>query len=411
MTERQRAAEALRQSEEKFEKAFRSSPFRVSISTLREGRFIEVNDSFLRDLGLTREDVIGRTSAELDFWAHPEQRARLVQILQQHGSVRDFEFEGWNRDGLREITLLSGEVIDIGGEPCLLAVVYDITERKRAEAELHRSRAELRALAARLQSIREQEQRRIAREIHDELGQALTGLKMDLAWLADRLGRRRFELAEWTSGMAGRLDETLARVRRIATELHPSVLDHLGLVAAVEWQAGEFESRTGIPVRLDLPSDLPAVDGDRATTVFRILQEALTNVARHSKATEVVVRLRVDDELRLEVRDNGVGLPPARPPAELSLGLVGMRERAIACSGEVQIRTARGEGTSVIARIPLDPEAGADLEREVPRRPGGAADPSIDTAPTWGDPHDRIERSSAIRASARTILAPTARPS
>jgi signal transduction histidine kinase len=213
---------------------------------------------------------------------------------------------------------------------------------------------------------------------------------------------------QWTGGIAARIDETLTRVRRIATELHPSVLDHLGLVAAVEWQASEFESRTGIPVRLDLPPDLPALDGDRATTVFRILQEALTNVARHSKATEVGVRLRVDGELGLEVRDNGVGLPPTRPPVELSLGLVGMRERAIACGGEVQVRTASGEGTSVVARIPLDVEASGGPEGGEPRAPSRTADPPVEAPSGWTDHRDGIEWPSASGAPARRLPAPTA---
>src|SRR5262249_27113095 len=292
ITARRQAEEALRFSEEKFAKAFRSSPFRVTIGTLAEGRFIEVNDAFLRDHGFTREQVIGRTSPELGLWDRPEDRKRLVEALERDGKVYEFEYPGQTRDGRVHITSLSAELIQVAGETCILAVATDITDRKRAQEEIRRSREELRALAARLQSVREDERTHIAREIHDELGQALTGLKLDLAWLRQRL-KDRTDLTERLASVMGRIDGTIDAVRRIATELRPSVLDHLGLVAAVEWQAQEFEQLTGVATRLDVSATTIPVNGATATTVFRMLQETLTNVARHAGATRVEITLEI----------------------------------------------------------------------------------------------------------------------
>jgi PAS domain S-box-containing protein len=352
VTERRRGEEALRFSEDKFAKAFRAAPMRVSIGTLAEGRFVEVNDTFLRDHGFTREQVIGRTSPELGLWADPGERRRLVEALEHDGVVRDFEFHGQTKDGRIDITSLSAEVIQVGDEPCILAVATNITERRLAEEEIRRSRQELRDLTARLQLVREEERTFIAREIHDELGQALTGLKLDLSWLKTRL--RDTDLLERVQSIVVRIDGTIDSVRRIATQLRPSVLDDLGLVAAIEWQAQEFERRTGIATGLEVQSAHPEVDGLRATTVFRILQETLTNVARHAEATRVEIALRATAaELTLDVRDNGRGIGDAEITGPRSLGLVGIRERAIACGGHLHIEGTAGQGTTLSVRIPL----------------------------------------------------------
>ncbi len=353
VTEARRSDEALRFSEDKFAKAFQSSPLRVSISTLEEGRFVEVNETFLRDHGFTREQVIGRTSPELGLWADPNQRRRLVDTVRRNGMVRDYEFAGQLRDGRIQTTSISAEVIQVGGEACLLSVATDVTERKEAEEKARRSRAELRALAARLLLVREEERTRIAREIHDELGQALTGLKLDLAWLKQRVDDRG-ELSAWVQSIVERIDGTIDSVRRIATDLRPSILDHLGLVAAIEWQAQEFERRTGVKASVRVSRPEVAIDDVRATAVFRMLQETLTNVARHAGATRVDIDLTVGNvDLSLDVRDDGRGITPAEIAGGRSLGLVGLRERAIACGGMLEIQGTPGRGTQVSVRIPL----------------------------------------------------------
>jgi PAS domain S-box-containing protein len=353
ITERDQQEQALRLSEEKFAKAFRSSPFPITIATLAEGRFVEVNEAFLKDVGFAREEVMGRTATELGLWMDPAKRAELVRRLERDGLVREFEFEARTRHRDHQVNVLWAERITIDGVPCMLDIVYDMTDRKRGEEALKASRQELRALAARLQTVREEERTRIARELHDELGQALTGLKLDLAWIRSRLAGREPELADCLLALMGRVDGTVEQVRRIATELRPGVLDLLGLVAAIEWQAQEFGRRTGVVTDLDIRSDQSPVDDTRATTIFRILQEALTNVARHAAASRVTIRyVQTRESIRLEVADDGRGFSVGDRAGGESLGLLGARERAIACGGELEIDGQPGRGTTLRVRVP-----------------------------------------------------------
>jgi len=231
----------------------------------------------------------------------------------------------------------------------------DVTDRHLAAEELRASREELRALAARLQQVREEERTGIAREIHDELGQALTGLKLDIAWMKNRLPRDH-EILEQCGSIIQRIDGTLTAVRRIATELRPSVLDQLGLAAALEWQGHEFALRTGLEVTMHLCPDDCSVPDDLSSSVFRIFQESLTNVARHAGAKGVTIRLTQTLRwITLEVSDDGVGIPPDRLEGTTSLGVVGMRERALACGGELRITGQPGLGTTVLLKVPLRP--------------------------------------------------------
>jgi signal transduction histidine kinase/PAS domain-containing protein len=229
----------------------------------------------------------------------------------------------------------------------------EIAERQRMQWQLEQSRAHLRRLSAHLQDAREEERTHIAREIHDELGQALTALKMDVAWLQDDLSGQPRQLRK-IRAMSQLIDTTVQAVRRIATELRPGILDDLGLAAAIEWQLGEFQNRTGIECKLDSNVETTRLDGDSATTIFRILQETLTNVVRHAQATQVEVRLtEMADGFTLRVADNGRGITEEEINNSKSFGLLGMQERALLRDGEFQIRGAPGRGTTVTVRLPL----------------------------------------------------------
>jgi signal transduction histidine kinase len=223
-----------------------------------------------------------------------------------------------------------------------------------ANTELHNSREQLRALSAHLQSAREQERTRIAREIHDELAQSLTGLKMDVSWLRKNLGEKQELLHKRIEAMSQLVDATVQTTRRIATELRPGILDDLGLPAAIEWQLQEFETRAGIRCKFVRKREELNLHRDCSTAVFRILQEALTNVARHAGATQVEVILdTTPGDLILEVRDNGRGIKHEDTAKAKSFGLIGIQERVHLLAGAVQIRGAPGQGTVVIVRIPL----------------------------------------------------------
>ena len=237
--------------------------------------------------------------------------------------------------------------------------VSDISERVQAEAVLHeserlaRSSEQLRELSARLQSVREEERTQIARAIHDELGQALTGLKMDVAWLQSHLDLPQPALLAKTQAMSDLIDTTVKTVRRISTELRPGILD-LSLVATIEWQLQEFQGRSGIESKLISAPEETRLDADGSTTVFRIFQEILTNVVRHARATRVEVSLEESAEfLTLQVQDNGRGMSTSEIHNPKSIGLLGMQERARLRGGEVHFYGVPDQGTTVIVRLPL----------------------------------------------------------
>ena len=230
----------------------------------------------------------------------------------------------------------------------------EIADRKRSEDEFRRSTDQLRELSARLQSVREEERTLIARVIHDELGQTLTGLKMDVAWLQRHLDRQQPALLEKTQAMSDLIDTTIQTVRRISSELRPGLLDDLGLVATIEWQLQEFQTRSGIQGKLISASEETTLDADGATAAFRIFQEILTNVARHAQATQVEVSLEESTAfLTLQVQDNGRGITESEIHSPKSIGLLGMQERARLRAGEVHFQGTPGQGTTVTVRLPL----------------------------------------------------------
>ncbi|MGE5256867.1 MAG: ATP-binding protein [Hyphomicrobiales bacterium] len=229
--------------------------------------------------------------------------------------------------------------------------------RRRTDQELRSSREQLRNLSAHLQSIREEERTRLSREIHDELGQAMTALKMDIAWLSRRLDQEKGPLYEKTRSMDELVDETIRTVQRLSGELRPGLLDDLGLAAAMEWQAEEFQKRSGIPCVLNVALQDAALNAQYATAIFRIFQETLTNVIRHAQATRVSVRLQVEDgRLILVVKDNGRGITEAQTEDPKAFGLIGIRERAHALKGQFVISGHPGQGTTVTVTIPLAQE-------------------------------------------------------
>ncbi len=232
----------------------------------------------------------------------------------------------------------------------------EIAERQRAEQQLTNSRDELRAFAARLQKVREEERTYIAREIHDELGQVCTAIKMDLALIGNKLTNRQSRLRGKVEAATQLVDGMIVTLRRIASELRPTTLDDLGLQAALESHAQEFESRTGIRCSVTLPQEPLMLDKDRSTAIFRIFQESLTNVARHAHATSVEARfLHEPHRLIFQIVDNGTGFDPESAKAGKSLGLIGMQERALLLGGEFKTEGKPGARTTVTLTLPLRP--------------------------------------------------------
>jgi len=324
-------------------------------------RMTIANDAYARQYGGRLEDVIGKTPAQ--FFAHDIQRGRagwraMFDVGHVHTETDERRTDGTPVRIEGHYLCVYDERGRITGH---LGIQRDITDRHLAAEEIARSRAELRALAARLESIREEERTRIARELHDELGQALTGLKLDLAWIERRLNRHsQAELVDRTANLLSRLDNVMISTRRIITELRPSVLDQLGLADAIEWQAHDFAARTGLTLDLTIDCECDQPTDAVASAVFRMLQEALTNVAKHANATHVRVALRVEPErLFLDVSDDGRGITRDELRGAHSLGLLGLRERALALGGAVSITPNPQGGTTVALRIPLNGDGAA----------------------------------------------------
>jgi PAS domain S-box-containing protein len=281
---------------------------------------------------------------------------RCQSALEKAGR-EEFEFRMVAADGRTIWLRCIVRGVSEGREKKLRGIMVDISERKNVEARLKESFEQLRNLAVRLQSVREEESTRIALEIHDELGQALTGLKMDLTWMNKKLPQGEKALSEKVASMLKLIDTTIHTVRRISTELRPGVLDDLGLVAALEWQTEEFERRTGIHCNVSLAEDSIDLEKEQSTAVFRIFQETLTNIARHAKAKKVTITLQCDAQhLYLVVIDDGIGIPLQKINDPHSMGLIGMRERAVFLGGKLSITSQPMQGTIVSLQVPLQGE-------------------------------------------------------
>ena len=363
ITDRKQAEETLRESEANLAAAQRIAHIGSWQWDLRNDT-ARWSDEVFRVFALTPMALDDHRKRFVDM-VHPEDRERVDQALTDALSgVRNYDLDYRLRlpDGTEKVIHAQAEVSRSGdGKPVMMqGIVHDITERTRAQEELGRSREALRALTVRMERVREAERTRMARRIHDELGHAMTDLKLDLAWLARRLTdagiTARSAIRKRISAMSRRVESEAQAVRRIATELRPPVLDALGLAAAIEWQTREFQQRTQIQCTVEVSHVLPELDGPRVTALFRAFQEILSNVAGHAQATRVEVRLTEQaGRLVLQVRDNGRGITPAEQSNPNALGLLGMRERAAALGGEVAFEGVSNRGTLVTVAIPTQP--------------------------------------------------------
>ena len=354
------AEEALRSSQEQLQAIIDGAADTVVFLKDIEGRFISVNSRFEELLGITRDDVRGKTDYDIITRERADHyRAHDQQVLET-GQPMQIEEVARLADG-KEHTFLANKfpLVDTSGKPyAVCSISVDITERKQAEQALIRSEKmafehkQLQALAERLRQVREEERKMVARDLHDDIGQILTAIKMDMTWAVRQLPKSEDEVHGRLAGSIELINEGVQSVRRICSGLRPGILDDLGLAAAIDWQAKEFASRTGIPCQVTVPPGELRLDGDRATAVFRIFQECLTNVARHAEAHSVRNSLDQQDEsLILVVEDDGKGFLESEVAG--SLGVLGMKERAQVFGGSVQVSSSPGKGTKITVRIPL----------------------------------------------------------
>jgi PAS domain S-box-containing protein len=352
--QRKEVEREMRSSEDKFIKAFLCVPDAISIIKMKDGTFIDVNVAFEELSGHNREQVIGRTVFDLGFWANLSERDIMLKNLNETGQVRDLAVSLRHKSGELRDCLLSVERVKIGTKLCLLTVTRDITEHRLAERQIQISHNHLRDLMRRIEAAREEERTVIARDIHDELGQNLTGLRMDLSWLQNHLPKTLVKLRERARSMIELVDKTVDYVRALSSSLRPAMLDDIGLEAAIEWQIQGFRERTKCQCTLDLDCEKLDINIKRDTVIFRIFQEALTNVARHAQAQHVAVSLhQIDSCLLLTITDDGIGINEQNKMDSQSLGLIGMQERADAFGGHVEFETLAEGGTRIILSMPL----------------------------------------------------------
>ncbi len=378
ITERKRALEALRASEERYRSFIVNSsegiwrfesaqPVDTSLPAEEQfrlfyehGYLAECNDTMARMYGYERaDDLVGADFQLLRTAVTPTIRANARAFIDNGYRLLNAESVGFDVEGRKRFFVSNFIGVVVNGYLLRIwATQRDETHRRAIEEQIENSRRQMRSLVAYLQSLSEKQRTDIAREMHDVLGQGLTRLKMDVSWLGKRLPEAEGEDAEIAlrlREMSHLLDETLTSVKNLSAELRPGVLDKFGLPAAAEWQCQEFARRTGLSCECHVPKNEAALNAAHSTALFRILQEALTNVARHAEAQSVHVGLHVAHGLStLIVRDDGRGITEEELAAPTSLGLLGMRERAETLGGSLEVCKGPTGGTVVKAQIPFD---------------------------------------------------------
>ena len=349
ITERKKAELNLKLSEEKYRTLVEQAADAIALYDAN-GQLLDTNPSASDLLGYTQEEM---SSMNLGQFLLPEDVADdPVNYEMLNAGVSTVKIRRMKRkNGTLVVTEVRSQQLPDGR---YLSVIRDMTERLRAEEELKSSFKAVRSLTTHLQNIREEERTNIAREIHDELGQQLTVLKMDIAWLNKRLKGNDEKVNQRLADLLLMLDDTVKSVRRISSQLRPSLLDDLGLTAAMEWQLGEFEKRAGIKTLFKAPHEEIPVPDSAKTALFRIFQESLTNVVRHSGASQLSVELREEaGQLKMSIIDNGTGFDPAKVAEKRTLGILGMKERSEMIGGTYVINSIPGEGTSVFVSVPV----------------------------------------------------------
>ncbi|CAB3806365.1 Protein-glutamate methylesterase/protein-glutamine glutaminase [Paraburkholderia ultramafica] len=347
--ERRRADARLLASEARFRTIVETSPVPLCITSMPGGRILYTNEPLRELFGIEMRE--GSAANIEDFYVDPQVRHRLIRHLKTEGSFSDTEVQFKRPDGTLFWAIATARVATYDDSPAIYVGLNDITERKRIEQQLFESREQQRELSAYMESIREEERKRIAMEIHDELGQLLTALKMDVSLLKMRLTQDA-EAMKKADDMRELVEGTIWMVRNVASHLRPAALN-FGIVSALEWLVEDFNRRNAIACRLCLDGGEPTLTDAHATAVFRIVQASLTNVARHARATRVDVTLiSAAAKLELQVRDDGCGFDLEAARRGYSYGLLGMNERARLIGGSFSIDSKPGAGTTVSIHIP-----------------------------------------------------------
>jgi PAS domain S-box-containing protein len=357
ITERKKSEIELKESEQKFKLLFNSANDAVFVTQIEPGKtfgdFIEVNEVACKQLGYTKEEFLQLSPSAIVHPKSIDEFNRFTETLFTEGHVI-YEILLRAKDKKIIPAEINSHLFLYKEKLTILSIARDITERKIVEEKLRRNTKLLRELAAHLQSVREEERTLIAREIHDELGQVLTVLKIKLTLINKKIPSDLFSLSAQLDEAIKLIDNSVETVQKISSKLRPNILDELGLLAAIEWQVSEFEKLTNIKCSFILPKEEIIIDKERQTVIFRILQEALTNVARHSGADKVLINLfKYHSNIIMEIKDNGRGITTEQINDVKSLGIHGMEERVMIFGGSFTIEGFAGKGTSLKIEIPV----------------------------------------------------------
>ena len=353
ITERKKAEEKIYSSVQKYRLLFDNNPLPMWMTTIPGLDIMDVNESAIEHYGYSREEFL-KLNAK-DLWPAEDVAYFVNEVKKMKPGINNTRpWRHKKKDGtVIYVEIYSHEIL-YEGQRVWLELSHDVTEKHEAKELLQKSYEDIRQLASNLQSIREDERTNIAREIHDELGQQLTGLKMDLHWLTRKINSSDTEIAAKMKESIELINATITSVRKIATDLRPSILDDLGLLAALEWQSEEFEKRSGTKVKFISDAGDINIKPETATGIFRIYQELLTNIARHANASLVQAVLHKDeDKLYFSINDNGIGFDSGTIANKKTLGLLGIKERTLLLGGTYEIKSKPGEGSVTNITIPL----------------------------------------------------------
>lgn len=358
ITEKKQIELKLLKSEERYRSVFNQANDAMFVCYLNYGRtlsnFVEVNEVACRTLDYTKDNLQNQNPYSVIFNNFEGEVVKIIDMIWLEGHAI-FDTVQVTKTGNKIPAEISAHLIEFNNKPAVLFISRDVSQREEAERKIKDTGERLRNLALHLQNIREEERTLIVREIHDELGQMLTFLKIQIALVGKKLNDDQQILKDKIDSSLKLIDDSINSIQRIAEKLRPNILDELGIGPAIDWQAKDFSDRTGIECVCDLPKEEPFLDKEKSTAVFRIFQEALTNIARHANADKVFISLKeYKNNLILEIKDNGKGITVNQINDSRSLGILGMKERAMLFSGRVKIKSSMNSGTSVLVEIPFN---------------------------------------------------------
>lgn len=348
----------LLKSESKYRNVFNKANDAMFVCHLNYGKtlsdYIEVNEVASKALQYSKIELLKRNPSDLMFNNSEIEMIKTIEKLWTDKYLI-FNTSFITKSGKIIPVEISTHLFDLNDRPAVLFIARDLSRREEAENKIKQASLKLRNLALHLQNIREEERALFAREIHDELGQILTYLKIQVTLIGKKLNDDQDALHEKINSSLKLIDESVDAVQRITSKLRPAILDELGISAAIDWQVQDFKKHTGIDYIINVPKDEPELGKDKLTSVFRIFQETLTNVARHANASKIFINLNeYKNNLILEIKDNGKGITPNQVNSPNSLGILGMKERALVFGGSVTIKSSMKSGTTVRVEVPLE---------------------------------------------------------